>query len=172
MKLRLSSNLLVLFIMGIVIFGCRGTENFAIKETVNDKTVGFVNEDILQVIGSGYAGLQTVDSKKRMVQAKAAAVIKARMNAVEYLLSELKESKEYYFSLINKTGEFISSRYDPIYGKTLLDGDAKVNGIFNMLNLKGYVYKISYDSDKGFCKVTYRLVQASLRSKAKRGFSN
>lgn len=173
MKFNFFNRLAVLVILIMTVFGCGGMKNFVILETVNDKSVGFVDGDTLQVVGTGYAGFQTLDSKEKMVQAKAAAVIKARMNVLDYLLSEVKaeDNKEYYISLVTKIGEFLSIRYDPIYGKTLLDGGAKVDGIFNLLNLKGYTHKISYDAAKGFCKVTYRVVQANLREKAKRGFS-
>lgn len=172
MKFNFLNKLVLLGIFFINVYGCGGIQNFVIIKDVNDKSVGFVDGDTLQVVGTGYAGLQTVDSKQKMEQAKTAALVKARMNVIDYLLSEVKEeSQEYYILLATKIGEFLSNRYDPIYGKTLLDGAAKVDGIFNLLNLKGYIHKFSCDAEKGFCKVTYRVVQANLREKAKRGFS-
>ncbi len=172
MKFKLSNNIVVLFVLMTVIFGCGGMNNFVVMKTVNADSVGFVSDDILQVVGSGYAGLSTVDPKEKITQAKMAAIIKAKMNVVDFLQSKLKdEGDKYYVSFVTLIGEFLSNRYDPIYGKALLDGDARVDGIFNLLNLKGYIYKVDYDAEKGFCKITYRLVKAGLMEKAKRGFS-
>ena len=165
----------VVFITAILLLfsACGGSGGFEIIKKPKPDSVGFLDPDTLQMIGEGYPSPLETDPLKRKAQSMQAALINARMRLIDFFLTELKDAKdeEHYMALAVRVGSFSPARYDPVYGKELLKGGSQCDAILDMLSVRGYVYKSSYDLKTHRTRVIYRVVKAGLIGKAKSGFT-
>lgn len=158
--------------LALVFFAGCGSTSFAIIESPKPDSEGFLSGDILQITGVGYPAADERDAVKRKKQALDAAVIYARLRAVEYLLSELQtESGEKAQTVLMKIGSRIMiDRYEPVWSAELSQGGYKADGYFDLMTLNGFVFTNTYEPLSGRAFIVYRVAKAGLVQFAKNGF--
>jgi len=166
--------LVVLLCLLFALFtACTGQGGFEIVKKPGPDSEGFLDPDTLQVVGIGYPSPLESDPLKQKQQSLQAAVINGRMRLIDFFLSELQEAKdtEHYVALARRVGNFSSSRYDPIYGKELLKGGGRCDALLDMLGIRGYIYKSTYELKTQKTWIAYRVVRAGLLWMARSGFT-
>jgi hypothetical protein len=157
----------------LVLAACQTQSVFKVEEKPDDETVGFISDDILQAAAPGFCAKAQQDEKKRRAEASAAAVIRARMTVIDFLLAELKANdQDRYVELATRIGQFSITRYGEEYGEELVKGGHRVDTIFETLGLRGYVHSEKYNAQRGRIDVVYRIARAGLIHRARKGFTD
>ena len=165
--------LLALLFALLVLPSCGGKGGFEIIEKPVVDSVGFLDPDTLQIIGIGYPSPAQNDPPKQKEESLQAADINARMLVIEFFVSQLIEAKDEdkYKALASRIGNFSPARYEPIYGKELLAGGSTADALLDMLGVRGYAFKVTYDPKTLKTWVAYRVIRAGLLGMAKSGFT-
>lgn len=163
--------IIVIITVFLAFLSCQAPGGLKVYKTFTDDTIGFINVDTLQAIGVAFSSFSQKNGTKRKIESEKAAVIMARMEVIEFLISTIKdEGQEKFYALMKKIGQFSKTRYDPVYSSALIKGGYRVDAMFEILGIRGYAHKKKYFSTTGKTWVCYRIVKAGLLQKVKSAF--
>lgn len=175
MKIKKIALLLFVTAAALITAGCNQDTKFSVIKDVKPASEGFVTTDQLQMTGVGYPDPATLDPAKRQEEARLVAVTRARMNVLDFVFEGIKanatgQDDPALQSYMKKVGRFSSARYGRKYSQDFVQGKSKIDSIYQLLELNGYVKKWDWNASSGKYQVVYVVVKAGLMGYAKRGF--